>query len=217
MLLWRNGPVETKPDHRHVTGGGSCTDGPRAIKIKLDHQMQGDPGMSSNRKLAIAAAGVAITVMAAQAARAADVARIAIGVGYYDIFEQLEDEAAEFRLEYRPSHQVWLYEPYVSVKGFVGLAATTSGSVFVGLGPMLEVVIAEKFVLSASVGPFGYVQGGADADLGYPLEFRSQAEVAYQFDNLSRLGVAISHYSNAGLGDENPGVETVSLYYSFPF
>ncbi|MBO34284.1 MAG: lipid A 3-O-deacylase, partial [Rhodospirillaceae bacterium] len=28
---------------------------------------------------------------------------------------------------------------------------------------------------------------------------------AYRFDNRSRLGLAISHYSNASIGDTNPG------------
>ena len=32
----------------------------------------------------------------------------------------------------------------------------------------------------------------------------------------SRLGIALSHYSNLGLGDRNPGSETVNLYYSLP-
>ena len=45
----------------------------------------------------------------------------------------------------------------------------------------------------------------------------SQFEIAYRFDDRSRLGVAISHYSNAGLGDTNPGTATLSLYFSIPF
>lgn len=147
---------------------------------------------------------------------AKDTDSIALGVGYFDAFQQ-DDEAAEFRVEYRPRYRLWIYEPYVAVKGFLGVAATSSGSFFAGLGPMIEVYIGKNVVLSGSFAPFAYVQGGADKDLGYPLEFRSQAEIAYQFDNLSRLGVAVSHYSNANLGDYNPGAETVSVYYSFRF
>jgi hypothetical protein len=30
------------------------------------------------------------------------------------------------------------------------------------------------------------------------------------------LGVAISHLSNAGIGDRNPGTEIATLYYSLP-
>jgi len=41
-------------------------------------------------------------------------------------------------------------------------------------------------------------------------------EVAYRFDDRSRLGLSISHYSNAGLGDDNPGTESLMLNYSVP-
>ena len=53
--------------------------------------------------------------------------------------------------------------------------------------------------------------------MGHTVEFRSQLEFAYRFDNRSRLGFAISHYSNASLGDANPGTESLTLYYSVPF
>ena len=42
---------------------------------------------------------------------------------------------------------------------------------------------------------------GDGLDLGYGLEFRSQLEIAYRFDNRSRLGVAVSHMSNASWVD----------------
>jgi len=45
---------------------------------------------------------------------------------------------------------------------------------------------------------------------------RSQLEVAYRFDGRSRLGLSISHYSNAGLGDDNPGTESLMVNYSVP-
>jgi hypothetical protein len=41
-------------------------------------------------------------------------------------------------------------------------------------------------------------------------------ELAYRFDNRSRLGLAVSHYSNASIGDTNPGTETATVYYSIP-
>ncbi len=49
------------------------------------------------------------------------------------------------------------------------------------------------------------------------MEFRSQIEFAYRFDDRSRLGVAVSHMSNASLGESNPGTESAMLYYSLPF
>jgi len=41
-------------------------------------------------------------------------------------------------------------------------------------------------------------------------------EFAFRFDDRSRLGLSISHYSNAGLGDSNPGTESLMANYSIP-
>ena len=48
------------------------------------------------------------------------------------------------------------------------------------------------------------------------VEFRSQVELGYQFENQSRLSLAFSHISNAELGDDNPGTEVLNLYYHLP-
>lgn len=72
----------------------------------------------------------------------------------------------------------------------------------------------EPFIISPGFAVGGY-HSGASKDLGLGLEFRSTLEVAYQFDSGDRLGVAISHLSNAGIGDSNPGTETLQAVYSF--
>ena len=62
----------------------------------------------------------------------------------------------------------------------------------------------------------GYFEGNGK-DLGHVFEIRSALEVAYRFDDRSRLGVMFYHISNAGLGDDkNPGAEALTLSYSFP-
>jgi lipid A 3-O-deacylase len=48
------------------------------------------------------------------------------------------------------------------------------------------------------------------------IEFRSGFELAYRFDDHSRLGVAVHHLSNASIGADNPGTETALIYYSIP-
>ena len=62
----------------------------------------------------------------------------------------------------------------------------------------------------------GYYEEGDGKDLGHELEFRSQIEIAYRFDDRSRLGLAVSHTSNASIADTNPGSESAILYYSVP-
>lgn len=134
---------------------------------------------------------------------------VTFAVGAYDVNDD-EDNTAEFRLEYRSNEQ------FFHLKPFAALAGTASGSLFVGAGVLMDIYFGRRFVLTPSFAPHFYSQGGSDKDLDYPLEFRSQLELAYRFDNRARLGLSISHYSNASLGDSNPGVETLALNYSYP-
>ncbi len=60
-----------------------------------------------------------------------------------------------------------------------------------------------------------YAKGGGK-NLHYPLEFRSSIECAYIFDDESRLGLQLSHISNASIARRNPGVESIVVIYSFP-
>ncbi len=132
---------------------------------------------------------------------------LSVGAGYFD-FNRQKDQGAEFRLEYRSSKKLWVFKPFATA------AYTSPGHGFVGAGVLIDVFLGRRFVLTPSFAPHLYWGGNKDLDLGHVVEFRSQLELAYRFDNRSRLGLAISHYSNASLGDTNPGTETATLYYS---
>ena len=56
--------------------------------------------------------------------------------------------------------------------------------------------------------PGAYAHGGGH-DLGLPLEFRSRIGLSRRVAERWRLGLAFEHKSNGGVGDDNPGVETV--------
>jgi hypothetical protein len=62
----------------------------------------------------------------------------------------------------------------------------------------------------------GYFHRGAGKDLGSHLEFKTGLELAYRFDDMSRIGIAFDHISNAGLTKRNPGTESLLLTYSIP-
>ena len=130
------------------------------------------------------------------------------GVGWYD-FAQGDDEAVDFRLEYRHGQDfLWL-------KPWGGVEVTTDGSVWGGIGVLMDITFFDNIVLTGSVAP-GLWSKGSGKDLDYVVEFRSQVELGYQFDNKSRISAAFSHISNAGLGDDNPGTEILNLYYHIP-
>jgi hypothetical protein len=133
---------------------------------------------------------------------------LSAGVGWYD-FNLQDDEAVDFRLEYRHG------DDFLWLKPWGGLEVTSDGSVWGGVGVLVDITFFDSVVLTGSFAP-GLYEDGSGKDLGHVVEFRSQVELGYQFENQSRLSLAFSHISNAHLGDDNPGTEVLNLYYHLP-
>ena len=130
--------------------------------------------------------------------------------GAFD-FNRAKDQGTEFRLEYRSDKKISnLFKP------FAAAAYSTSGHAFLGGGLLVDLFFGRRFVVTPSLGPHFYFGGDSDLDLDFPIQFRSQLEVAYRLDNRARVGLALSHYSNASMGSSNPGTESLMLYYSLP-
>ena len=159
-------------------------------------------------KSVLALAATAMLNVAAPV-RADDPDFLSIAGGYFD-WNRQKNTAAEFRLEYRSDYKLWIFKP------LGGVMATSDGAFYGFAGIGVDVFFGKRFVVTPSFAP-GYYNEGSGYDLGYPLEFRSQIEFAYRFDDRSRLGLAVSHMSNASIGDTNPGTESAMLYYSIPF
>lgn len=142
-----------------------------------------------------------------------DSALISVGVGYFDALRALKDDdaddAADFRLEYRHNEKLWIFKPWA------GIEATSEGGIWGGAGLLVDIYFGKHVVLTPNFG-VGFFEEGSGLDLDSALEFRSQLELAYRFEDHSRLGFAISHISNAGIGDSNPGTEIATLYYHLP-
>jgi lipid A 3-O-deacylase len=134
------------------------------------------------------------------------------GVAYFDVFDDYE--AAAFNLEYRGDY--WFYD---MVRPVVGAFVTSEGGAYGYAGANWDIpVIENKFYIIPGFAVGAYSEGDEQdgKDLGGTLEFRSSIEVAYQFDNSHRVGVSLSHLSNASLYDRNPGTELVTMTYSLP-
>ena len=134
---------------------------------------------------------------------------LSVGIGKYD-FNRRKETGAELRVEYRSEKKIGIFKPFLAV------AATNTSQGFVGAGVLLDLFVGRRFVMTPSLAPHYYWGGNKKLDLGHWMEFISQMEFAYRFDNRSRLGMAISHYSNASLGNTNPGTETGTIYFSVP-
>ena len=130
--------------------------------------------------------------------------------GAFD-FNRAKDQGTEFRVEYRSDKKLSnLFKP------FAAAAYSTSGHYFLGGGLLVDLFFGRRYVVTPSLGPHFYFGGDSDLDLDFPIQFRSQLEVAYRLDNRARVGLSLSHYSNASMGSSNPGTESLMLYYSLP-
>lgn len=160
------------------------------------------------RSLAFAVAGCAMLAVAGQA-KADEPAFLALSGGVYDVADSFT--AGEFRAEYRfaETHKLWVFTP------FLGVMATTDSAVYGYAGIGMDIFFGRRFVLTPNFAVGAYHDGDGK-DLGNTVEFRSGLELAYRFDNRSRLGLAVHHISNAGLGDRNPGTESAVLTYAIP-
>jgi hypothetical protein len=159
---------------------------------------------------AVLAAGICTgAIGGAGPARADDPDYLALGAGAFDAFRS-STIAGEFRAEYRSKLKWWIFKP------FTGVMATSEGSFYGFGGLLLDVYLGRRLVVTPSFAAGLYVEGGGK-DLGHVIEFRSQVEVAYRFEDRSRLGVSFSHISNASIASTNPGAESLMLTYSMPF
>lgn len=153
---------------------------------------------------------------------------ISVGLGYFDQsfldpefiwFDNPDhgpfEEAVDFRLEYRFGESLLPFtEPYALFKPWVGAEATSDGALY-GAGGILIDIPVGSFVFTPSLGVGLFSEGGGK-ELGSVIEFRSQLEVGYEFENNSRFGVTYSHISNAGISETNPGANLIVVYYHVP-
>ena len=135
---------------------------------------------------------------------------LAIYAGQLSALRDSKHESLEGGVEYRFQDQ------WHGIRPTVGALADDDGALYgyAGINWDLPLGIL-PIVITPGFDAGGYSKGNSK-DLGYGIEFRSSLEATYRFDNGQRFGAAISHLSNAGLGDKNPGTETLQVVYSHP-
>ena len=119
------------------------------------------------------------------------------------------EQAAEFRLEWRGRKIFWIFKP------FVGAIGTSDAAIYGYGGFLTDFFFGRRIVVSPSIAA-GLYEDGDGKDLGSIIEFRSGLEIGWRFDNRSRLSAMVYHISNASISDNNPGTEVFSIGYSFP-
>lgn len=161
-----------------------------------------------SRTAAAALALALALVVGAGPARAGDPDFLSLSIGAFDVNDDMT--AAEFRVEYRSKLEWWIFRP------FTGLMGNSDGGFYGYGGILLDIFFGRRFVLTPSFA-IGAYDRGSGKDLGHSIEFRSQIELAYRFDDRSRLAISLNHMSNASLDEVNPGTESLMLTYAFPF
>lgn len=157
----------------------------------------------------MAAAVLAAGMAAGTPAAADDPDFLSVGAGWYDWND--DKDAVDFRVEYRSD-----YKALGFIKPWIGFEATSDQAIYGLAGILTDIYFGRRWVLTPSFGA-GLYGDGNGKDLGSTIEFRSQLEFGYRFDDWSRISIAVSHISNASLDDNNPGTEIATIYYHIPF
>jgi len=161
----------------------------------------------------IGALAASVALAAALAATAAEAANVSFGLGYDDLFGDGRGAATlSLQLESDPG---WNLGPVGFGLG-AGLEGDTDGDIWAGGGPTVVWPFADHWAVNGSLMAGFYAVGDGGDDLGSDLEFRTRLGVSRSIAFPWRLGLAIEHKSNGGIGDINPGVETIFLTVSRP-
>jgi lipid A 3-O-deacylase len=129
------------------------------------------------------------------------------GAGAFDFVD--DDVSAAVNAEFRFGRKLFVLGPAF------GLMANTDGGIFGYAGGYVDLSWG-RLHLTPMLAFGGYHEGGSK-DLGGVFQFRQSVELAWRFDDGSRLGVRAAHISNAGIHEHNPGVEEIYLTYAIPF
>ena len=178
------------------------------------------------RLLLLVSALLLATVSIARAAEPIDQpALVSFGISYMN-FDKTEArrQTPDFRLEYRwglsmlplISDYFKKWDPYIQFHPFVGGEATALAQGYAVGGWAMDWYATKHVVFTWSEGA-GLYENGHAVRLGSFVEFRSQAELGWRFDNNVRLTGEISHISNAKITRFNPGAEIAGVYLHIPF
>ena len=132
-----------------------------------------------------------------------------ISAGCFD-FMRDRHKTVELRVEYKPSFNLQTIRP------LFGAMVTFKGASYFYSGLSLDLFFAQWLYFSPSLAAGLYLKGKGK-DLGFPVEFRSAAELGFRFKKGYRLSMNICHISNASLGHRNPGCESLFFTFYYPF
>lgn len=133
---------------------------------------------------------------------------ISLSAASFDVLQN-NVSSLEGRIEYRANSIDLIVKP------LFGIMANTDGARYIFSGLFIEFQVTDFFSLIPSFAPGVYIKNYSK-DLHFVLEFRSQIEAIFSITDKFRAGFSFNHISNASLGDENPGVESIGFTIQIP-
>jgi hypothetical protein len=138
-----------------------------------------------------------------------DTSFLGLSIGMYDPFTH-HKKATAFNLEWQPAVRIaGILQPI-----FGAMATTQSTTLgYGGIGLPLKINDHIKLLPSLSIGAY---EKGKGVDLGQIAVFRIGTELAYQFDDQSRVGLNAYVLTNGDSTKRADRTEIISLAYSLP-
>lgn len=133
--------------------------------------------------------------------------RMVLGIGDYNVLDK--DQSVEYRIEWHGA------EFWRNFRPLAGYMTTADDAHYVYGGVVSDFYLTDSIIFSLQSG-IGYYERGNGKDLGHNIEFKSGAELAWQFQNNSRFGVRVYHLSNSSIDTKNPGTEILGVSYTVP-
>jgi hypothetical protein len=141
---------------------------------------------------------------------------LSIFAGEHNVLDGGDGSAAGVEIFYAPRKFHFLPKLVPPLAPVAGLLVASRGSLYVYGGVRTEIPLGKRWVATPSFAA-GIFHRGSGQELGGPVEFRSSLELAYELSDSSRIGLSLSHLSNGGLYDRNPGTESLVLVWSAGF
>lgn len=141
---------------------------------------------------------------------------VEFGAGAFDVAREehwlSHGTPAAFSLALRLGSKAWYAGPIVGALANHQGGLYGYGGFYVDLSP----IHARRWRFGPSFGVGGY-RRGQSKPLTHTLAFQVAGTMTYDLDGRSRLGLTVSHISNAFIYDPNPGAESILLTYGFAF
>jgi hypothetical protein len=141
--------------------------------------------------------------------KASNAGSLLFGAGVFNVLDGGDQDRTFVSVEYRAPLTRWTLSPTVAF-GRAG-----GGATFTSLGITSVIPFGQRWEAAAGFAPSWHTARG-DSDLGSAMEFYSFAEFAWRSPGGKGLRVRFGHFSNAGLGEINPGAEIGQLTYLMP-